>query len=275
MSQQKPWASIALDPELQAIPGMLSEEEKRYLSWVASDQYEGWGAIIDLGCWLGCSSASLAQGLKRAGRTEKVESRDLFLWEPCYMEACYQANLPQDADFLPLFRQLTAPYRDWISVQKSDLRVDSWTGGAIEVLFVDAAKDWNLFNQIFATYGQAIVPEKTRVIFQDFRYRSTYQLPLATDSRPDLWRELEAPDDGWTTTFVATKDVLGPGGMALPYADEDFSFDVAKRIFDRRIAASRGTARQYFQEGLLGIAQRASQDAVAHALQQELDAARN
>ena len=61
----KSWSSIRLPDELRSIPAMLSDEEKQYLVWLTATAFEGWGAIVDLGCWLGSSSAALAEGLKR------------------------------------------------------------------------------------------------------------------------------------------------------------------------------------------------------------------
>jgi hypothetical protein len=262
-----PWSSIQVPDQVLSIPGMLSDEEKRYLIWLTSCAYQGWGAIVDLGCWLGCSSAALAEGLKRSKRLNCVESRDLFAWEPSYMEQCYPANLAQDADFQPLFESFTAPFRNWISVERADLMTHRWLRGPIEILFIDAAKSWDLTNKIFETFGPHIIPNKTRVILQDFRHYSTTWLPLIMDSRGDLWREVEAVEEGWTVTFIALKEVLGVDGIKLPLTAGDFSFELAENLFARRIDASNGEARRSYQLGLRELAVTAGRLDIADSVQ--------
>ena len=63
-----PWAELSLPPEITKMRSMLSHEEKQYLVWLTAVKFEGWGAIVDLGPWLG-SSAALAEG--RCGEAEK------------------------------------------------------------------------------------------------------------------------------------------------------------------------------------------------------------
>ena len=249
MTTTRPWTEIKLPQEILTIPGMLSQEEKQYLIWLTSQAYEGWGAVVDLGCWLGCSSACLAEGLRRAQRPERVHSCDLFVWETSYMEQCYPAKLPQGADFLPVFERFTDTYRDWIDVSRVDLKTHAWTGGPVEILFIDAAKDWNLTNAIFQSYGRQIMPGKTRIVLQDFRHHFTFWLPLIMDSRQDLWQEVESVETGWTVTFVARKDVLGIGGLQLPYSASDFDFEFGTQIFQSRIDAARGEAREFYRQG--------------------------
>ena len=185
------------------------------------------------------------------------------------MEHSYSANLPQGADFQPLFERFTTAYRNWITAHRSDLMTLRWQSGPVEILFIDAAKSWEMTSKIFQLFGPHIVPGKTRIILQDFRFYLTAWLPLIMDSRPDLWREVEAVDEGWTHTFVALKEVLGPEGIQLPFMPEDISFDIAEKIFTRRIAASKGEARRSFQLGFREVALAAQRQDVADAMERE------
>jgi hypothetical protein len=40
------------------------------------------GEIIDLGCWLGSTTISLASGLRELNDPGKVYAFDWFIWEP-------------------------------------------------------------------------------------------------------------------------------------------------------------------------------------------------
>ena len=113
--------------------------------------------------------------------------------------------------FSPSFQEVKN-YSPWIDARKQDLMQYCWNGGPIEILFIDAAKSWALSNAIFRGFGPFLVPGRSRVVLQDFRYAETYWLPLIFDSRPDLWEEVEDVDDGHTVSFVPLKCLTGSVG---------------------------------------------------------------
>jgi tetratricopeptide (TPR) repeat protein len=231
-----PWKELSLPPEITKMKSMLSQEEKQYLVWLTAEKFEGWGAIVDLGPWLGSSSAALAEGLKRRSREEKIFSFDLFKWERSYMERVAQENLRDGEDFLPLFMREIGAYAAWIDPQKQDLMHYAWNGGPIEILFVDAAKSWELTNAIFRGFGDHLIPGRSRVVLQDFRHYTTHWLPLIFDSRSDLWKEVESVEDGWTVTFVPLKLLGGRAGIDTDYSEEAFPLDSAHQIFRSRMS---------------------------------------
>lgn len=246
-----PWFA-PLPQDVAHVPGMLSDEEKRYLYWVTRHAFEGWGAIVDLGPWVGCSSAALAAGLRDRKAETKVYSFDRFEWNRGYMECHLAADLPEGADFMPIFLSQTSSVKAWIEPQKMDLMRGKWSGGPIEILFVDAAKSWELNNAILQVFGPHLVPGKSRVIQQDFRHFHTVWLPLVFDSRPDVWRQIEAVDSGCTVTFVPQRPLYGEGGLAPEYRAADFTFDDVCRIFRRRVDGEAGAeARVLFLTGWL------------------------
>src|ERR1044071_7787881 len=101
----RPWKNIALPDAVTGMRSMLTLEEKQYLTWLTSETFEGWGAVVDLGPWLGSSSAALAEGLKRRGSHQRIRSFDLFRWDCGYMDDVASTGLKQNDDFLPLFTQ--------------------------------------------------------------------------------------------------------------------------------------------------------------------------
>jgi tetratricopeptide (TPR) repeat protein len=231
---------------------MLSDEEKQYLIWLTAERYEGWGAVIDLGPWFGSSSAALAEGLRRTGKTGKVQSFDLFEWEwePSYMEAVAHEQLKGGADFLPTFMQEIGDYAPWIEAHKQDLLSYTWEGGPIEILFVDAAKSWELTNAIFKGFGKHLVPGRSRVVLQDFRYHETHWLPLIFDSRPDLWKEIESVAFGTTVTFMPLKALDGPAGIHYDYSEAAFRLEAAELLLRSRIAREAPQNRSLFLRAL-------------------------
>jgi tetratricopeptide (TPR) repeat protein len=247
------WQRIELPGPQVLIPSMLTREESQYLIWVAS-QTDGWGEVVDLGPWLGSSSAALAEGLRRRRSRRLVRAFDLFEWEPTYMEQYLRRDLPRGADFRPIFHELTQAFAAFIEAEKLDLTRATWHGGPIELLFVDAAKSWELLNSILNVFGDALVPGKSRVILQDFRSPYTHWLPLVFDSRPDLWREIEAVDDGTTVTFTARKALRDSDELAADYSDASFPLPVARELLERRIASSAPAAARLYRQMLYRIA---------------------
>ncbi len=241
----RPWKNIALPDFITGMRSMLTPEEKQYLTWLTSEKFEGWGAVVDLGPWLGSSSAALAEGLKRRGVHHRVHSFDRFQWDPSYMEPVASTGLDQNDDFLHIFTQEIGHYAPWIDARKQDLMDYRWDGGPIEILFVDAAKSWELMNAIFRGFGSFLEPGRSRIVLQDFRFDCRW-LPLAFDSRPDLWEEVEDVDDGWTVAFIPLKPLAGPGRIHSDYSDEAFPLQSADRILRDRIDREEPSKRSFF-----------------------------
>lgn len=232
----RPWARVSVPASVSAVPAMLSREECQYLIWLTSGRYDGWGAVVDLGPWLGGSTAALAEGLRRRGRGGVVHSLDLFRWEPDYMGAVAAEPLAEGADFQHVFARHTARWAGFIQARQADLSRFRWDGGPIELLFVDAAKTWDLANAILAGFGDHLVPGRSRVVLQDFRYHETHWLPLIFDSQPEVWREIEAVRDGWTVTFELLQPLRAPDRPPRTWSDADFPLEVAEPLLRHRMA---------------------------------------
>jgi tetratricopeptide (TPR) repeat protein len=274
MKAVRPWTALKLPSGLTGMRSMLSHEEKQYLTWLTAERYEGWGAIVDLGPWLGSSSASLAEGLRRCGKPAKVRSFDLFRWEPSYMEAIAHEQLPEGADFLPSFTREIGGYSPWIEARKQDLMQYSWQGGPIEILFVDAAKSWELTNAILRGFGTNLVPGRSRIVLQDFRYFETHWLPLIFDSRPDLWQEIESVKQGTTVTFHPLKALDGPGGIQSDYSEDTFPLAVAEPILRNRMAREDQANRSLLLRALYRKVLAEGTPEAVHAAREELHRAR-
>lgn len=226
-SPSRTWVGESVPESVSSIPNMLTEEEAQYLIWVASKHSAGSGAVVDLGPWLGCSSAALAEGLVRAGVEDPVQSFDLFEWRPSYMSTYLDRRLEDGDDFIPLFREFTASYGDRIRPQKADLMEHDWQGGPIDILFVDAAKSWGLTNAILRDFGPSLVPGQSTVILQDFKHTSTYWLPLLFGGQPDVWQELHDVVDGDTVAYRLLKPLT-----EKVISRASFDVEVVMRVFE-------------------------------------------
>ena len=64
------------------IPAMISAEERRYLYWLASENWKCEGHIVEVGPWLGGSTYCLAEGMRdnSVEGTHKLHVFDNFVW---------------------------------------------------------------------------------------------------------------------------------------------------------------------------------------------------
>jgi tetratricopeptide (TPR) repeat protein len=276
MAMMRPWGKVSLPAEIEQIPSMLSMDEKQYLIWLTTEKFEGWGAIVELGVWMGTSSAALAEGLRRRHSAAKIHSLDLFRWEN-YMTAMVGPICQEGEDFLPLYLKATAAYAPWIEPQKMDLMETSWDGGPIEILFVDSAKSWELTNAILNKFGAHLVPGRSRVVLQDFRFHYAHCLPLIFDSRPDVWKQTEDVKYSTTVTFMPLKPLCGPSGIHTEYSEESFPLESAENLLRARMAReepqnryriSQALYRKYLIDGPIDEALNLRQEVLAGGVSQ-------
>lgn len=159
--------------------GMTSPREQRWLRTYAAQSYRGTGAIVDLGCFLGATTISLAEGLSLNAKIKQkhIHAYDLFCWNEGY-EAWAKGReveglFTPGTSFLPEFLRRTQRWRDYIVVHEGDLSSAQWDGGPIEFLFVDAMKSPELAVVIASIFFPHLIPTKSYLAHQDFPHAFT------------------------------------------------------------------------------------------------------
>ena len=174
--RKKSGEETADDPRLEF--GMISGNEQTFCRNYARDLYTGAGEIVDLGCWLGATTVSFARGLRRnrrltpEQRRKRIHSYDLFRWHPSMnpnvrgtpLEGRYQ----EGDNFLPEFEKRTAPWSEYFQVNAGDIKASPWTGGPVELLFVDAMKWPDTAAWIVKDFYPHLIPGVSLVAHQDF-----------------------------------------------------------------------------------------------------------
>jgi hypothetical protein len=173
--------------ERARIPGMTAMTERAYFKWHAQEEFTGAGAIVDLGCWLGSTTAAMAMGLtvnrRRSAKTAKIHAYDQFIWDPRMDHHAPPTRLgPYEpgASFRPEFELVVSRWRDRIAVHEGDLLGERWTGGPIELLLVDAMKSWELASHIVRHFYPALLSTSGYLIHQDFSHCFTPWIPLTS-----------------------------------------------------------------------------------------------
>lgn len=139
--------------------------ELRLLCYLAEREYSGKGEIFDLGCGNGGSTYCLCHGLQHNqrtnGRATPVHALDWF--EIGSGKHSRHASREK-------FVANTADFEEQIVLLDQDIRSFRWNGAAppIEILFVDIAKELDLFEAVVRQFYTTFVPGTSLIVHQDF-----------------------------------------------------------------------------------------------------------
>lgn len=173
--------------ERSRMPGMTTMTERAYFKWHAQEVVTGSGAIVDLGAWLGSTTATMAMGLSAnpspAARATVLHAYDQFAWDPRFDYHAPPTRLGpyrEGDSFRPEFELVVSRWRDRIAVHEGDLLQETWSGGPIELLLVDAMKTWEMASHIVREFYPALPPGVGHLIQQDFSHCFTPWVPLTS-----------------------------------------------------------------------------------------------
>jgi hypothetical protein len=174
--KNNPWLSeeLAVPPEVFSVNSMLSTAEKRMLYYLTREYYSGRGAIADMGTYLGGSTICFAVALQERGHTGRaIHSYDLFKLSNFELERDFKDNPPRDLRTREIFDHNLREYASLITVHEGDVLNFPWTNGPIELLFIDIAKSYKVFDHILLSYFPSLVPNQSLVILQDYIWKDT------------------------------------------------------------------------------------------------------
>ncbi len=167
----KPWLAndFVVPKEVLSFTGMLSYQEKRMLYYLTLEWYSGQGAIADMGCFLGGSTICFAAALRQRGFTQPViHSYDLFKLGEFERQKYFPDTPPNDLRTRAIFDENLRDYLDLINVHDGDVLDFPWSGGPIELLFIDIAKSYKVFDYILLHYFPSLTPMKSLLVMQDY-----------------------------------------------------------------------------------------------------------
>jgi len=162
---------------------MLCKETLGYYKWLART-FEEPGGIVELGSWMGSSTACLAEGLSQnPDRQHKtIHVYDSFVWRDwmkTYTEdpELLAANIREGESFLKYFWGYAEPFRDLIEVHQSVLKTGTeqfalpaleWGGGEIGILVMDFAHDRASNEAMWRVFSPSFRSGSTIVVFNQF-----------------------------------------------------------------------------------------------------------
>lgn len=169
----KPWDQAPAPDDIYPVPGMLGDEERRALYWIAKNAYEGKGAIVDAGAFVGASAVCLAAGSAASGcaRRPSVYSFDYFAAIDDYVVDFISNKIRPIAkgeSYADVFQGYTRRYGALIEMRPGDFLSHHWREGAIEILFIDIAKTQSLNSHLVKELFPSLIVGSSIVIQQDF-----------------------------------------------------------------------------------------------------------
>jgi len=200
--EHRAWKSVVFDYP-RSVPTMLAQEEKRYLFWLGQHAWSGAGTVVEIGPWLGGSTVCLAAGMRASGHAArgKLHAIDNFLWRE-FMAARAPLPLTSGDSFEPFFLRNMVGYTDIVVSHARALPDEAIEGDAdagatrfsgekavalfdglpgadpVEILFIDGAKSWRGMRHLLLTISNRLLPGKTLLVCQDFKYWGAYWVPM-------------------------------------------------------------------------------------------------
>jgi hypothetical protein len=245
--QRRPWRSRGLSPEVLDATTMLSIEERQLLAWLTESYWEGEGAIVDGGCFLGGSTLALGEGLRAntsAPSDARIDVFDLFEVEPYMVDMYFEGKGLRAGDsFRGEFDRATAQIADLLEVHDGDLAELGWDGRPIEVLFVDFAKSWSLNDVVIREFLPCLIPNRSVVIQQDYAFAFQPWIAITMEHLREYFEAVAFAEYN-TAVFVCRKQV--PRDVPLP---SELSYETKLALLETATQRFRGYPRSYLESG--------------------------
>lgn len=169
----KPWNDV--DPSVlkatRMVPTMLTRSEQKLYHWIMAEWASGAGAVVELGCYAGGSTARLAEGHRVGGLNSKIHAFDRFRVNKFGKEKhLYPAGIEpfEGDDLLPLAKKLLLPWVDRIELHPGMIEDQIWPGEVIEVLVMDASKNTCTTDRFAEMFFPSLIVGHALVVQQDY-----------------------------------------------------------------------------------------------------------
>lgn len=214
----EPERAPAVGPDLpscaHAIPAMTTDAE-RLCYYDLTRTQAGAGAVVELGAWLGASTAYIAAGMRDAG-AGRAHVYDRFVWKPESHNK--KAGGPIGMSQREAFERNLGPLMEHVDVHAGDLSSVRWRGGPVSLLICDAPKRIAEISSVLTTFAGSMQAGSI-MAWQDFGYFPSYDIPAALMTLDDHVEFIEAIYPGTTAVFRVTKpwtaDTVSPAALAL------------------------------------------------------------
>lgn len=218
-----------LPDSARAIPAMTTEAERlSYYKWTLDRAPHG--AVVELGAWLGASSAFIAAGMRDAGVATKAQVYDRFVWKPSSHDK--KAGGAIGVSQLQAFRNYLGPLLSYVDVHSGEVTKLVWRGGEVALLICDAPKRVPEIASVLGTFATSLKPGAI-MAWQDFGYFPSYDIPAAMMRLEAHVDFVEAIYPGTTAVFRVTTPWTGQAVSAAALALNRWTPDEVEARWDQ------------------------------------------
>lgn len=187
------------------IPGMTTDAERECYYRLVREGV-GNGAIVELGAWMGASTAYIAAAIRDSGVATKAHVYDKFQSKPGHarkVEAFYQRRGMNAIAQGPCFDAFKANMGDlmaYVEPHQGQIEEMAWGGQPIAILITDAPKRVPQISPVLTTLRKALLPGAI-MAWQDFCHFPSYEIPACLYRLRDHIEFIEAVVPGTTLVF--------------------------------------------------------------------------
>jgi len=157
----------------ESIPAMTSEEERACYYRLAKEANQH-GYVVEVGAWLGASSAWIAAGVRDSGVDRKAHIFDRFTLRP---DHAAKAGRPLPRDLLPEFQKNLGPLLSYVVPHKGEVTDNfSWDKGEVALLICDAPKRIGAIAPTLMAFA-GYMNRGAILAWQDFAFSAAYAIP--------------------------------------------------------------------------------------------------
>lgn len=223
----------------EQVASMLAIDEQHMLCWMARDHYEGKGDIVDLGAFLGGSTYCLAKGLSEnrrvSRRDHRIHSYDLFICPTdTYSRGLIGIDREPGSSVLDIYRRNIVPFEREIVVRPGDVLTQPYSGGFIEILFIDICKTEAVNDAVVGRFIPLLIGPGAIIVHQDYNHPYLPWVHVTTALLRPYCRYLG--DASGSKTFVVERSI--PSKVIQRCLDASTSFDEKQQILRAEMDAT-------------------------------------
>jgi hypothetical protein len=187
------------------IPAMTTDAERECYYRLAKEAAPK-GQVVELGAWLGASTAYIAAGIRDSGADRKVLVYDCFKSKTGHVEKVKAFYDKEGIDQAPIGPSLEAfhdnlgPLNKYVSAHQCQIEGMVWAGAPIALLVTDAPKRVPAISAVLTNLREALRPGSI-MAWQDFCHFPSYEIPACLYRLRDHLEFVEAVVPGTTLVF--------------------------------------------------------------------------
>jgi predicted O-methyltransferase YrrM len=190
---------------LPPIAAMTTDAERECYYRLAKEA-AGEGTIVELGAWMGASTAYIAAGIRDSGVEAKAHVYDKFESKPGHIGKVKAFYDKHGIDRIPVgpclqtFKDNLGPLLEYVEPHPGQIEQMRWGKEPISLLVTDAPKRVPAISAVLTTLRNALQPGAL-MAWQDFCHFPSYEIPACLYRLRDHLEFVEAVVPGTTLVF--------------------------------------------------------------------------